>query len=289
MSVMDEINRIKGAKEDLKSSIEGKGVSVLSSELIDEYANHVDEIAQTGAVSSVNGQIGDVVLDAADVGALSDDTAIPTKTSDLTNDSGFGTYSKPSGGIPKTDLASAVQASLDRADSALQTAPVSSVDGKTGAVVILPAGGTQGQILMKSSSSDYDVEWGNESGGGASDYADLANKPQINSVTLSGNKSASDLGLEPALEIVTKQSSDTSQTLVENKFYIWPTMSALTITCPATGGPYAFRFTSGSTPATLTMTGITMPDSFAVEADRVYEINVLEGYGVATSWEVSSS
>ena len=31
-----------------------------------------------------------------------------------------GTYSKPSGGIPKTDLASAVQASLDRADSALQ-------------------------------------------------------------------------------------------------------------------------------------------------------------------------
>ena len=44
-----------------------------------------------GAVSSVNGQTGDVVLDAADVGALSDDTAIPTKTSDLTNDSGFMT------------------------------------------------------------------------------------------------------------------------------------------------------------------------------------------------------
>ena len=32
-----------------------------------------------------------------------------------------GTYSKPSGGIPKTDLASAVQASLDKADSALQS------------------------------------------------------------------------------------------------------------------------------------------------------------------------
>ena len=44
-----------------------------------------------GAVSSVNGQTGDVVLDAADVGALPDDTAIPTKTSDLTNDSGFMT------------------------------------------------------------------------------------------------------------------------------------------------------------------------------------------------------
>ena len=33
----------------------------------------------------------------------------------------LGTYSKPSGGIPKTDLASAVQTSLDKADTALQS------------------------------------------------------------------------------------------------------------------------------------------------------------------------
>lgn len=51
-------------------------------------------------VQSVNGKTGDVVLNAADVGA--------------------GTYSKPSGGIPKTDLASAVQTSLDKADTAYQ-------------------------------------------------------------------------------------------------------------------------------------------------------------------------
>lgn len=44
-----------------------------------------------GAVTSVNGQTGDVVLDAADVGALPDNTVIPTKTSDLTNDSGYMT------------------------------------------------------------------------------------------------------------------------------------------------------------------------------------------------------
>jgi len=42
-----------------------------------------------GAVLSVNGQTGTVVLDAADVGALPDTTVIPTKTSDLTNDSNF--------------------------------------------------------------------------------------------------------------------------------------------------------------------------------------------------------
>jgi len=43
----------------------------------------------SGAVDSVNGKTGVVVLDAQDVGALPDDTDIPNSTSDLTNDSGF--------------------------------------------------------------------------------------------------------------------------------------------------------------------------------------------------------
>lgn len=42
-----------------------------------------------GAVNSVNGMEGDVVLTAADVGALPDDTFIPTATSELYNDSDF--------------------------------------------------------------------------------------------------------------------------------------------------------------------------------------------------------
>lgn len=69
----------------------------------------------------------------------------------------FGSYSKPSGGIPKSDLASGVQASLGKADTALQSAPVTSVNSKTGAVSLgasdvgaLPAaGGTMsGAIAM---------------------------------------------------------------------------------------------------------------------------------------------
>lgn len=60
-----------------------------------------------GAVDSVNGMTGDVVLTASDVGALPDDTAIPTKTSDLENDSGY-----------------------------ITSVPVSSVNSKTGAVVL---------------------------------------------------------------------------------------------------------------------------------------------------------
>lgn len=94
---------------------------------------------------------------------LSNKPTIPSKTSELQNDSGFltqhqdisgkqdkatlekdvaakgftkntGTYSKPAGGIPKTDLSAAVQESLGKADTALQSAPVTSVNGKTGEV-----------------------------------------------------------------------------------------------------------------------------------------------------------
>lgn len=45
-------------------------------------------------------------------------------------------YSKPHTGIPKSHLAQAVQTSLGKADTALQSAPVTSVAGKTGAVTL---------------------------------------------------------------------------------------------------------------------------------------------------------
>ena len=78
-----------------------------------------------GAVDSVNGKTGVVMLDADDVGALPADTPIPAEVTEQTVSSwGFtkntGTYSKPSGGIPKTDLADDVQTSLGKADTALQ-------------------------------------------------------------------------------------------------------------------------------------------------------------------------
>lgn len=39
--------------------------------------------------------------------------------------------------------------------------------------------------------------------GGTSDYTDLTNKPSINNVTLSGNKSLSDLGIQPSGDYIT--------------------------------------------------------------------------------------
>ena len=76
----------------------------------------------SGSVSSVNGKTGEVHLDAEDVGALPDNTEIPDE--DTVAGWGFtkntGDYSKPADGIPKDDLADAVQTSLEKADTAIQ-------------------------------------------------------------------------------------------------------------------------------------------------------------------------
>ena len=77
-----------------------------------------NEVAGIGAGSSFSGSYND----------LTDKPAIPEAVTEQTVSGwGFtkntGTYSKPAGGIPKTDLASAVQTSLGKADSALQAVP----------------------------------------------------------------------------------------------------------------------------------------------------------------------
>ena len=62
-----------------------------------------------------------------------------------------------------------------------------------------------GKVLKASYSGGvgtYSWQTGGGSGG-TSDYTDLTNKPQINSVTLSGNKSLSDLGIAAAADIPT--------------------------------------------------------------------------------------
>lgn len=68
------------------------------------------------------------------------------------------------------------------------------------------AEGTAGQVLA--TYGDGTRYWKTVSGGGgASDYTELSNKPKINNVELSGNKSASDLGLLTASDINGKENS----------------------------------------------------------------------------------
>ena len=65
-------------------------------------------------------------------------------------------YQRPALGIPKSDLEDSVRISLGRADTALQTAPVASVNGKTGAVNLVPADLGIGSVFtLKGSKPTY--------------------------------------------------------------------------------------------------------------------------------------
>lgn len=126
-----------------------------------------DTALQSAPVTAVNGKTGDVTLGAGDVGALPSSTEF---VSSVNGQSGAVTglattsevnakYTKPSDGIPKSDLAAGVQTSLDKADTALQKAPVTSVNGKTGAVQLAAS-----DVGALSTSTKYVVSVNGESG-----------------------------------------------------------------------------------------------------------------------------
>ena len=75
-------------------------------------------------------------------------------------------------------------------------------------------------------------------------------------------------------------------TAVENTRYVCGEVATLTITPPASG-ICIIRFTSGTTATVLTATGVVWPEWFdatALEASRVYEICITDGYGAVMSW-----
>lgn len=140
-----EIDGLLNSKVD---KVTGKGLSTNDYTTAEKNKlNDIEEGAEKNKVNSVNGKTGNIVLTATDVGALPNTTVIPklynsigentdgaidqaTMTTFLNNmdevfvgfENGLNDrYIKPSTGIPKTDLASDVQTSLGKADTALQS------------------------------------------------------------------------------------------------------------------------------------------------------------------------
>lgn len=108
------------------------GVITLGSNTITPLTEHQDITGKQDKITSTN---------KLDYSLLSNTPTIPSEVTESTVSGwGFtknsGTYSKPSTGIPKTDLASEVQTSLEKADSALQsyteTDPVFSASAAAG-------------------------------------------------------------------------------------------------------------------------------------------------------------
>lgn len=64
---------------------------------------------------------------------------------------------------------------------------------------------------------------------------------------------------------------------VNNTFYKCGELTSLTITSSPEEGEFAIRFTSGSTATVVnTPENILLPDGFSIEANTIYELNVLD-------------
>ena len=181
---------------------------------------------------------------------------------------GAGTYSKPSGGIPKTDLASDVQTSLGKADTALQ----------------------QHQSLSGYATETYVQQ-------------QIAAIPdELPAVTAADNgkffRVVNGAWAAQAVPFQTPRvamtASDTTPSLSPNKLYVFPEMASLTPTLATPSdatilNEYHFVFDSGATATVLTLpTSVLQPDGFSVEANMHYEISILEGAMTAQGWAVTA-
>lgn len=91
---------------------------------------------------------------------------------------------------------------------------------------------------------------------------------------------------------VEKGSADTTVELEPNKLYIFPEMASLTYTIaePAdasVANEYHFVFKSGSTATELVHPSTVNVGNFSVDANKVYEVSILEGLLTSQSWAVS--
>ena len=91
---------------------------------------------------------------------------------------------------------------------------------------------------------------------------------------------------------VEKGSTDTTVTLEPNKLYIFPEMASLTYTLaePAdasVANEYHFVFKSGSTATELVHPSTVNVGNFSIDANKVYEVSILEGLLTSQSWAVS--
>lgn len=129
---------------------------------------------------------------------LANKPTIPTKTSDLNNDSGFITNTLDdnldANTFNITNVSNINASHFNLNSGGTSTSLDSIVLANQSAVTQL---GTDKQDKL-TAGTNITIDANNvisATGGGTSDYTDLENKPSINNVTLTGNKSLSDLGI----------------------------------------------------------------------------------------------
>ena len=88
------------------------------------------------------------------------------------------------------------------------------------------------------------------------------------------------------IERIEKLSTDTTVTLEHNKLYIFPEMESLAYTIKGTGEVH-FIFRSGAMATSVVHPSNVNIGSFSVDANKIYEVSILEGLLTSQNWSVS--
>lgn len=89
------------------------------------------------------------------------------------------------------------------------------------------------------------------------------------------------------IERIEKLATDTTVTLEPNKLYVFPEMKSLTYTIGEGTGEVHFIFKSGATATRVVHPSNVNIGSFTVDANKIYEVSILEGLLTSQSWAVS--
>ena len=193
-----------------------------------------------------------------------------------------GKYSKPSGGIPVSDLDAVAQTAINNAVTRdtfgeLELIQIQGFEGSlSGMLYALPseATGDEDDIILTQN-----------------------NIKTINgqSIIGSGNISISGGSGNGAYAEVNHGTGDTTFTLTPNTFHVWDEVSSLDLDLGAetegVANEYIFQFTSGSEPTSLSLPeDVKWVNSEApvIEVNKIYQISILKGLGNVISWDNSN-
>lgn len=252
---------------------------------------------------------------AEEVGALPSTTVIPSKLSELTADDEHETVTKgeKQAWNAKSDFSGEyrdLQGKPELAEWVLQSRKPTYTASEVGA---LP---DTTEIPKNLSDLQDDAEhrivtdtekqsWYNKSNF-SGNYEDLQGKPTIPTVPtklpnpqaltiMYGGKTHVYDGSEAiaitietgGIERIEKLDTDTTVTLEPNKLYVFPEMESLTYTIGEGTGEVHFFFRSGATATRVVHPAGVNIGSFTVDANKIYEVSILEGLLTSQSWAVS--
>lgn len=252
---------------------------------------------------------------AEEVGALPSTTVIPSKLSELTADDEHETVTKgeKQAWNAKSDFSGEyrdLQGKPELAEWVLQSRKPTYTASEVGALpdtteIPKNLSDLQDDAEHRTVTDTEKQSWSNKSDF-SGNYGDLWGKPTIPTVptklpnpqsltityggkeyTYDGSEAIAITIETSGIERIEKLSTDTTVTLEPNKLYVFPEMESLTYTIGEGTGEVHFIFCSGATATRVVHPAGVNIGSFAVDANKVYEVSILEGLLTSQSWAVS--